>query len=148
MRWGRSAGGARGGHLEGQAALAEAPLGALERALEALGAEGLEQVVHGMGVEGAHGVLVVGGGEDHGGRTRARRIHQLQHLEAVEFGHLDIEEEQVGGKIGHGFDGFEAVGAFGGDFDFRMRGEQFAEEAAGQFLVVHDYGANGIGGHL
>ena len=148
MRCGRWAGGRAAATSRGRRRSLKPLFGALEGALEALGAEGLEQVIHGVGVEGAHGVLVVGGGEDHGGRARAGRIDQLQHLEAIEFGHLDVEKEQVWGKIGHGFDGFEAVGAFGGDFDFRMGGEQFAQEAAGQLLVIHDHGAKGSGGHL
>ncbi len=51
-----------------RAAFTQAGPRAIQGALETFGAEGLEQVVHGVGVEGAHRILVVGGDEDdHGG---------------------------------------------------------------------------------
>ena len=91
IRCGRSAGGARGGHFRREAALAQPRLGSLQRALEAIGAEWLQQVIDRMRVEGAHRVLVVGGDENDGGTG----LDQLQHFEAVELRHLDVEEEQV-----------------------------------------------------
>ena len=117
MRCGRSpAGAGLGGDVRQRAAFAQAGPRALQRALEALRAEGLEQVVHGVGVEGAHGVLVVGGDEDD--HRRLRGFDQFQHFEAIQLGHLDVEEEQVRAGFGDGLDGLEAVGAFGHDHEF------------------------------
>ena len=90
-----------------------------------------------MRVESAHGVLVIGRDEDHG-RTG---VDQLEDLEAVELRHLDVEEKKVGGVFGDGFDGLEAVGAFGSELDLGVGAKEFAQEGAGQLLVVHDHRA-------
>ena len=97
-----------------------------------------------MDFEGADGVIVVGGDEDDGGAG----ADQLEDFEAVELGHLDIEKDEIGLQFGDGFDGFEAVGAFGGDFDFGMRGEKFAQDLAGELLVVDNHGAKFLVGRL
>ncbi len=64
-----------------------------QRRLEPLIAEGLQQVVERVGLEGLDGVFVVGG-DEHGHR------HQLgldlaQHAETVQHRHLDVEEHQM-----------------------------------------------------
>ena len=91
-----------------------------------------------MNLEGANGEGVVGGDENHG----AVCADQLQDLEPVELGHLDIEEQQARLQFGGGFYGFETVGALGHDFDFRMLGEIFAQNLASEVLVVDDHSAN------
>jgi hypothetical protein len=53
-------------------------------------------------------MLVVGGDEDH----LDSWIQQLEHLEAIEPGHLDVEEHQVRLQLGGGAYRIEAVGAF------------------------------------
>ena len=65
----------------------------LEGAFQLFGLDGLEQVVDGIGFEGAEGVLVVGGGEDDEGLSGEMR----EEFEAVHAGHLDVEEEHVDG---------------------------------------------------
>ena len=97
-----------------------------------------------MDFEGANGVVVVGGDEDYGGSC----ADQFEDFEAIELGHLNVEEYEVGLQFGDGFDGFEAVGAFGGDFDFGMGGEEFAKDLAGELFVVDDYGAKFLVGQL
>ncbi len=57
-----------------------------ERFLQPIGAEGLQQIIDRAGFEGAHGVLIVSGDENNGGR----RVDQLQDFEAVELGHLHV----------------------------------------------------------
>jgi hypothetical protein len=91
-----------------------------------------------VSVEGAHGVLIVRGDEDHHGCLRG--FDQFQHLEAVQLGHLHVEEEQVGAGFRDGLDRFEPVGAFGGDDDVRVRGQQLAQIPTGQFLVIDEDG--------
>jgi len=73
------------------ATLADSEFGALQGALEAFRAEGLKKIVHGVGVEGAHGVLIVGSDED----DRRARVDQLQNLEAIELRHLNVQEHDV-----------------------------------------------------
>src|SRR5512143_2990705 len=68
-------------------------------------------------------------------------MDQVEDLEAVELGHLDVEEEQVGGEVGDGLDSLEAVGAFGGDLDFGVTGNEFAKKGPGQLLVVDNHRA-------
>ena len=118
--------------------LSQPRLGALQRPLEALGAERLQQVIHRVGVESAHGVLVVRRHEDHR-RGVGPRLDQLQHLEAVQFGHLDVEKHQVRRGLGDGLHRLEPVGALGHDLDFRVRRQHFAQEPARQFFVVDNY---------
>ena len=114
------AGGAGLGRKIGRhAAFAQAGTRAFQGTLETLGAEGLEQVIHGVGVEGAHRVLVVGGDEDDHGRLRG--LDQFEHFEAIELGHLHVEKEQVRAGFGDGLDRLETVGAFGHHLNFRMR---------------------------
>ena len=88
--------------------------------------KGFKQVIGRVRVEGADGVLVVGGGEDDG---RAG-IDQLQHFEAIELGHLHVQEQQIGSGLGDGFHGIEAVGAFGRNLDLRMVAQQLTDIAA------------------
>ena len=128
MRCGRSAGRASRASSAGSAALAQAGLGAFQGALEALGAEGLQQVVHGVGVEGAHRVLVVGGDEDDRG---ARGSISSSTSKPSSLGIWTSRKSRSGMRFGDRLDRFEAVGAFGDDFDFRMGGEQFAQDIRG-----------------
>ena len=76
--------------------------------------------------------------------TGTSRPEQLEHLEAVELRHLDVEEHQVGRELGHRLDGVEAVAAFGHNRDARMRAEKLAHDRARQRLVVDDDDAKRI----
>ncbi len=60
-----------------------------------------------MDFEGFHRVLVIGGHENHSDIS----VDQLQDIEAAEFGHLHVEEYQVGFVLGNRFDSLESVGA-------------------------------------
>ena len=110
-----------GGDIRRHAAFAQAGPRPLQCALEAFRAEGFEQVVHGMGVERTHRVLVVCGDEDD--HRRLRWFDQFQHLEAIQLRHLDVEEEQVRVGFGDGLYRLEPVGAFGHDKNLRVRSQ-------------------------
>ena len=69
----------------------------------------------------------------------------LEDAEAVEAGHLDVEEDEVGIVLLDEVDGIEAVFALGEKMDF---GEGFEEEGeffAGGLFVVNDDGVDGHG---
>ena len=132
------------GELRRDDALLRRSFGASQSGFEAIAAKRLQQVIDGVDFKGPDCVIIVGGDEDDGGAG----ADQLEDFEAIELGHLDIEENEVGLQFGDGFYGFEAVGAFGGDFDFGMGSEKFAQDLAGELLVVDDYGANFLVGRL
>jgi len=88
-------------------------------------------------LERPHRVLVVGGDKD----DRGSRLEQLEHLEAIETGHLDVEEQQVRRQLSHRRDRLEAVGTLGDDLDFGVRREVLAQQRPGRRLVVDDDGA-------
>ncbi len=118
------------------AALANAEFGPFQGAREALRAERFKKIVHGVGIEGAHGVLVVGGDED----DRRTGVDQLQNLESVQLGHLNVQEHDIRRGFRNSLHGLEAVGAFGRNFDFRVGTEHFPKETARQRFVIDDYG--------
>ena len=95
-----------------------------------------------MDLEGFDRVAIVGSDENHGGVV----ADQFEDFEAVQLGHLNIEEHQIGLLLGDGFNGFEAVGAFGDEFDFWMAGHELSQDLAGELLVVNDDGADFFGG--
>ncbi|KPC88469.1 hypothetical protein ADL35_05495, partial [Streptomyces sp. NRRL WC-3753] len=65
---------------------------------EAFAADGLEDVVDGLEVEGVDGEALVGGDEDDERRARESG-QQAGHVESGEPGHLDVEEEHVDGLV-------------------------------------------------
>ena len=52
--------------------------------------------------------------------TAGPRVDQFEHFEAVELGHLDVEEEEVGRGFGDRLDRLEAIGAFRDNLDVRV----------------------------
>jgi hypothetical protein len=113
---------------------------AVQRRLEALVVEGLQQVVQRLRLEGAQGELVVGGDEDHYGHTAG--ADRPEHVEAVDLRHLDVQEEQVRRRLLDHPDRFPAVRALGDDLHVPGLREQAADAPARQRLVVHDHGAD------
>ena len=84
---------------------------AIERLLEPCAVEGLEQIVDGIHFEGAHGVLVECRGEDDLRQGLGPGLLQqlAEYREAVETGHLHIEEDDIRLEARHQRDGFYAV---------------------------------------
>lgn len=115
----------------------------MESFLEARPVEGLEQVVEGVDFEGAQGMLIVGGDEE--GRRHAVHAHRFDHIEAIQFGHLDIQEHEVRPQ---GFDGHHrlaAIAAFARDVHIRRVGEKVPQALAGEGFVIHDEDTDGHG---
>ena len=117
---------------------------ALDHLPEALVGERLEQVVERVNFEGAQRVLVVRGDED----DDRRAVEQLQHFEAVELRHLDVEQEEVGIVLGDCLHRFESVRALGDDLAVLIRGQEFAQQLARRQFVVDDYGADHRGNSI
>ena len=85
---------------------------AIERLGEPLRAERLEQVVDGVHLERADGVLVVGSGENH--RRLVQRIDFSQDIEAVAIGHLDVQKEQIRAELEYLLDRAHTISRFPG----------------------------------
>ncbi len=64
----------------------------------------------------------------------------FEHLEAVSFGNLNVEEEKVGLLPPDGLHGLVAVAALAHDLDVRLDFEKGADPLASQGFVVHDDG--------
>ena len=109
--------------------------GAPQRLGEAFAAERFHQVVHRVGVERAHGELLVGGDED-GGR-HARRADRRHHVQAGDRRHLDVQEHQVRGQVADRRHRGHAVSAFAGHGDVRILAQQPHHRVACDRFVVH-----------
>ena len=107
---------------------------------EALVVEGLEEVVNGVYFKGPDGVLVEGRGEDDLRHAEFffKREDFFEDSEAVEAGHADVEEEDVGPVGADEVDGFDTVGALGEDGDVAGGVEEVLEFLAGERFVVDD----------
>ena len=98
--------------------------------------ERLEQVVDRIDLEGLDRVLVVGRGEDDLGQRDFLVEQLLDDAEAVEAGHLHVEEDEVGAAVLDQADGFEPVLTLGYDVDLAGVFEQVGKLVAGELLVV------------
>ena len=83
-------------------------------------------------LEGRHRMLVVGGDEYH----VAPAIGLLSDFEAVQAGHLDVEEHDVGRQPLDGMQGFDAIAGFGGDDQVRPQRRQCLLELGAQHRLV------------
>ena len=107
---------------------------ALERLREALAADRLQQVVERPHLEGRHRVAVERGDEDDV-RDVAR---PPQHVEAGAFGHLHIEEAEVGdGLVEQPHRRFR-IGRLARELEVRMRRQQSLHPFPRRPLVVDD----------
>src|SRR5579859_5351533 len=89
-----------------------------------------------MALEGLDGVFVEGRGKDDCGGL----LDQFEHLEAVDLGHLYIEEDEIGVVLLDGLDPFEAVAAFLQYDDLRIGLQIFLYDHPGERFVVDDDG--------
>ncbi|GAA4956227.1 hypothetical protein GCM10023238_23610 [Streptomyces heliomycini] len=92
-------------------------------------ADGLEHVVDGLQVEGLDGEVLVGG-DEHDERRPGEPAEQPGEVEAVEAGHLDVEEDDV--------DGLGPVGA-------RLQGAVDAAQRLGGVAGALGAGDAGVG---
>src|SRR5690606_15294904 len=111
--------------------------GALQRLLQSLLADRLDQVVDGARLEGGKGVFVVGGAEDHR-RRGVQRGQVASRFKTVDHRHGDVEEHGVGAGFVGQFDRFAAVAGLADDLDASGVAQQVTQALAGQRLVVGD----------
>ncbi len=86
-------------------------------------------------------MLLIGGDEDDGEVGHGCQL--LQHLEAVAFGHLHVEEDDVGLERGDGGQRLCAGAALADDLYIAIAREQGDEVAARQRFVVDDQRTQG-----
>jgi len=87
--------------------------------------------------------VVEGSSEHHVGNLHFALGELLQDAEAVEAGHLYIEENQVGRMFLDEADGLEAIFSLGDQMDFRKRFEKEGEFLTGGLFVVNDKRVDG-----
>ena len=118
---------------------AEPPLlqGLAHHQLQLVDLEGLDQVVVGAFLQGLDRGLGGGeGGDDHHRHRLAELLEAPQHLEPVHAGHLEVDEGEVGGRLGHGL---ERLGAGRrGDHLEAVPAERDRQELAEALVVVDD----------
>jgi hypothetical protein len=102
-------------------------------------AEWFQQIIDRVYVEGTQRVFVIGGYEDH----IDLMSNEIQYLEAIETGHLNIEKNQIGFLLRDGLHGFEAVRALGNNFDIGVLLQILTEERAREFFIVDDHDTHG-----
>lgn len=119
--------------------------GASKGATDAGFVKGLEQIVHGADFEGFERIVIVGSGEDH---VRERKLFfdkLAEDAEAIEAGHFDIEEDNVGAFVLDEGEGFEAVAGLADNRDVGEPLEEKDKLIASGLLVVHYEGGNCFG---
>ena len=114
----------------------------VDRLYEPFETEGFEEVVHNIELVAFEGVLRIGCGED----DQRFLVEGLQEFDAGQFGHLDVQKNQVDGMAAQNGHGFQRVFAHTGDFQQRQPAGVILQECAGQFLVVDDQALDGFHG--
>ena len=92
------------------AAFIEACLSACEGGFEPFVAEGFKQIIERVGLKGADGVLVVCGNKD--GERHGVCPNSFDHFQAVELGHLHIEEDEIKGLAFNNFNSCLSIAGF------------------------------------
>src|SRR5437016_811333 len=104
--------------------------------------ERLQNIIDGIHVKSLDGVVI-----------ECRRKHDMRNLhfafdeflqdtKAVQTGHLDVEEYEVGGMLLDEIDGVDPVAALADDVDFGKTLEQVGQFFAGGLFVVDDNGVD------
>jgi hypothetical protein len=117
-------------------ALAQSPPGTRHGGVLALVAVRLQQIVQRVGLERLNRMLVVSRHEDR--ERHRRRADGIDDTQAVELGHLDVEEHQVGPLVENLVDADEAVFGFRDAADARILPQEIDEPMSCRLLVVHD----------
>ena len=112
----------------------------LQRLLETIAAERLQQVVDRVHLEGLQRVLVVGGDEHD--RRHPIGADLLDDAKAVAHRHLHVEEHQIGMLMLNRADRLLAVGAFADELDVFFLRQQPDDTLARHRFVVHHHRSN------
>ena len=119
---------------------------AVERALEPCRLDRLHQIIDRLDLEGGDGELVERGDEDHGRRGLVLG-QRAGDADAVEPGHGDVEQQQVGRERFGQSHRAVAVGRRADQVDALDLREQQLEPLGGERLVVGDQDVSGIVSH-
>jgi hypothetical protein len=119
-----------------RASLAEPRPSATERDSKTVLVEGLEQVVHGVHIERANRVLVVGGHEHDDGQRFS--LERLQHAEPIELRHLDIEKHEIGSLSADDIHRLGTVARLPHEREACRRSDERPKPAPHERLVVGD----------
>ena len=111
--------------------------GTLQRLLEALAVERLQQVIKGTDLEGTQSVLVVGGHEDDEGHLLG--ADRLDDLKPIQAGHLHVEKHEVGRMLLDRANRLFAVAALRDDLNILFCRKQARQTFPRERLVVHDH---------
>ena len=111
----------------------------LDRLLEPGRLDRLQQIVHRVHLERLDGMPVEGGDEDDVRRS-AVLDEPVRHLEAVEAGHLDVEEQDVRRQALDDADRLEAVAGLRDHLDVAHLLEHVTQLFPRELLVVDDDG--------
>jgi hypothetical protein len=113
---------------------------AIDHRRESFRGEWLEQIIQRSHLECLERVLVEGRDEhDVGHRLDANRV---DHAEAVELRHLDVEKHELGLELGDALDGLDAGLCLADDLDVGVLGDVAAHLCPGGRFVVGDQNAH------
>src|SRR5262245_10252730 len=113
--------------------------GASQSLVEPLRLDRLQQIVDRVHIERLHRVFIVRRHENDCGQPL--RGDGLQHFEAIEVRHLNVEEYEIGPFVDDRIDRFAPSAALPDDRDTITRFEERADTLAGERFVVDDEGA-------
>src|SRR5262249_26536270 len=114
----------------------------LQRFFKAFIVKWLEQVIERVELKRPYRILVVGRHKNDDRQLICSNL--FQHPEAVEVGHLDIEEDEVGRVSPDRAQRFAAVRAFADDRELNSAAQQIADAPSRQNLVINDQRAYGF----
>ena len=89
--------------------------------------DGLEQVIDSIDLVTLEGIFAIGGGEDDGGDV----LEGARKFDAVEVGHVDVEENDIDMMLLAEAEGFEGVLGGAGELEFGEFADVVLEEFAG-----------------
>lgn len=82
---------------------------------------------------------MIGEDENFGGEASLANV--LGGGEAADFGHAQIEDDQVGLELAGFGDSLEAIPSFAADFEVSVIGDEVADAAASDFVIIGDENA-------
>src|SRR5258706_16085265 len=110
--------------------------GAVERFLETLAIEWFKKVIDRMNFESLQCECVVGRHKNHSGHMAV--LEMTQDAEAIELGHLNIQEHQVRLLFSNRFNGSQAIIAFADELDIRLLLKQGTDALASERFIIND----------
>jgi hypothetical protein len=110
--------------------------GTPKRSAELLSIEWLQEVVRGSSFEGSQGIFIVGC--DKNDCRHAVGAQGAKRLEAIQFRHFHIQENQVRRLLSDDIDGSLSISTFANDVHIRFRVQQLTQAFARGSLIIDD----------